>query len=154
MRSLPASGGGELPTPRTFQAYAFEQPSSPHTQALRMSAASTNHNERVLLADIGGTNARFALADTSSATPLLVDSVEGFAVADFPSLADAARHYLDQTGATAQNGVFAVAGRVDGDEARITNHPWVISLSRTRKSDPRAPATTGKPASCATRMAP
>ena len=92
----------------------------------------TGNHERVLLADIGGTNARFALADTALATPVLVDSVEGFAVADFPSLADAARHYLEQTGARAQNGVFAVAGRVDGDEARITNHPWVISLSRTR----------------------
>lgn len=89
---------------------------------------------RVLLADIGGTNARFALADTSLETPLIVDSIGEYAVADFPSLADAARHYLDQTGATAQNGVFAVAGRVDGDEARITNHPWVISLSRTRSA--------------------
>jgi glucokinase len=93
--------------------------------------------ERVLLADIGGTNARFALADTSLESPLIVDSVGEFAVADFPSLADAAQHYLDTTEATAQNGrpltgVFAVAGRVDGDEARITNHPWVISLSRTR----------------------
>lgn len=89
---------------------------------------------RVLLADIGGTNARFALADTSLATPLIADSIGEYAVADFPSLADAARHYLDQTGASAQNGVFAVAGRVDGDEARITNHPWVISLSRTRSA--------------------
>ncbi|RYE66947.1 MAG: glucokinase, partial [Oxalobacteraceae bacterium] len=88
--------------------------------------------DRVLLADIGGTNARFALADTSADSPLLVDSVGEFSVADFPSLADAAKHYLDETGAKAQNGVFAVAGRVDGDEARITNHPWVISLSRTR----------------------
>lgn len=91
--------------------------------------ASAGH---VLLADIGGTNARFALADTSLQAPLIVDSVEGFSVADFPSLADAAKHYLDQTGATAQNGVFAVAGRVEGDVARVTNHPWVISLARTR----------------------
>lgn len=99
-------------------------------------AASTT---RVLLADIGGTNARFALADTSLDTPLIADSIGEYAVAEFPSLADAARHYLDQTGATAQdggprNGVFAVAGRVEGDEARITNHPWVISLSRTRSA--------------------
>lgn len=94
-------------------------------------------DNRVLLADIGGTNARFALADASAAAPLLEDSVRGFAVADFPSLADAAQHYLDEVGAEQsgleiRNGVFAVAGRVDGDEARITNHPWVISLSRTR----------------------
>lgn len=87
---------------------------------------------QVLLADIGGTNARFALADTALDSPLIVDSVGEYVVADFPSLADAAQHYLSETGASAQNGVFAVAGRVDGDHARITNHPWVISLSRTR----------------------
>lgn len=104
---------------------------APAASAERASAEHASA-ERVLLADIGGTNARFALADTSLETPLIVDSVGEFAVADFPSLADAAQHYLDKTGATAQYGVFAVAGRVDGDEARITNHPWVISLSRTR----------------------
>ncbi|WP_155951942.1 glucokinase [Pseudoxanthomonas suwonensis] len=86
----------------------------------------------LLIADIGGTNARFALADPDASVPLLDDSVREFAVADFPSLADAARHYLDQAGAEARRGVFAVAGRVDGDEARITNHPWVISRTRTR----------------------
>jgi glucokinase len=91
-------------------------------------------NELVLLADIGGTNARFALADCDAAAPLLPDSVREFKVVDFPSLADAAHHYLEQTGTSASNGVFAVAGRVDGDEARITNHPWVISLSRTRQA--------------------
>ena len=26
--------------------------------------------------------------------------------------------------------MFAVAGRIEGDEARITNHPWVISRQR------------------------
>ena len=93
-----------------------------------------NSEARVLLADIGGTNARFALADTSAPEPLLVDSVREFVVADFPSLADAAQHYLSETNAVAQNGVFAVAGRVDGDEARITNHPWVISVHRTRQA--------------------
>lgn len=93
-----------------------------------------------LLADIGGTNARFALARQDSRAPLLMDSVREFAVADFPSLAHAAQHYLDSsgtsvgTGASALTGVFAVAGRVDGDEARITNHPWVISAQRTAQA--------------------
>lgn len=88
-------------------------------------------SDAVLLADIGGTNARFALAQPEAPMPLLLDSVRQFAVADFPSLADAARHYLEQTGARADRAVLAVAGRVDGDEARITNHPWVISKRRT-----------------------
>ncbi|SEL88926.1 glucokinase [Pseudoxanthomonas sp. GM95] len=86
----------------------------------------------VLLADIGGTNARFALADTSADQPFLAESVREYVVAEFPSLADAAKHYLDETGSKARNGVFAVAGRVDGDEARVTNHPWVIKVSRLR----------------------
>ena len=90
-----------------------------------------NGADRVLVADIGGTNARFALADPSAEQPLPADSVRKYPVAAFPSLAVAARQYLDDTGGAARRGVFAVAGRVDGDEARITNHPWVISRRRT-----------------------
>lgn len=85
----------------------------------------------VLVADIGGTNARFALADIDASIPLLDDTVREYPVVEFPSLGDAASHYLEQTGVSTNHGVFAVAGRVDGDEARITNHPWVISRSRT-----------------------
>jgi len=96
-----------------------------------MSAEVTVAARPALVADIGGTNARFALADTEASMPLLEDSVREFAVVDFASLGEAAQHSLDQIGASADRGVFAVAGRVDGDEARITNHPWVISRSRT-----------------------
>ena len=87
---------------------------------------------RVLLADIGGTNARFALADCHAPMPLQDDSVREFPVVQFSSLADAARHYLQITGAQSRHAVFAVAGRVDGDQARITNHPWLISGEQTR----------------------
>lgn len=87
-----------------------------------------------LLADIGGTNARFALADLTAAHPLLLDSVREYRVADFPSLSDAAAHYLEQTGARTERAVFAVAGRVDGDQARVTNHPWVISIRRLKST--------------------
>lgn len=90
-----------------------------------------------LLADIGGTNARFALADIQLHAPLIVDSVRQFEVVEFPSLADAARHYLDALPVPAGNvrsAVFAIAGRIDGDEARITNHPWVISRAATQQA--------------------
>ena len=83
-----------------------------------------------LLADVGGTNARFALADAGAEVPLLADSVRKYPVTRFPSLADAARQYLQDTGAEVSEGVFAVAARVDVDQARMTNHPWVISRSR------------------------
>jgi glucokinase len=87
----------------------------------------------VLLADIGGTNARFALARLDP-TVLDRDSIRTYAVADFPSLADAAAHYRDETGTHVTRAVMAVAGRVEGDTARLTNHPWVISASRVREA--------------------
>jgi glucokinase len=83
-----------------------------------------------LLGDIGGTNARFALTRIGSNEALVADSVKTYAVADYPSLAAAARHYMDGTPVNAAFGVFAIAGRVDGDEARMTNHAWVISARR------------------------
>lgn len=87
----------------------------------------------VLLADVGGTNARFALADAGAVMPLLQDSVRKYPVAGFPSLAEAACRYLQDTGTAVSRGIFAVAARVDGDQARMTNHPWVISHSRVRE---------------------
>jgi len=86
----------------------------------------------VLLADIGGTHARFALGDPSAARPLLDHSIVVFPVDRFPSLADAARHYLRERPATARvrGVVAAVAGPVREGEARMTNHPWVVSERR------------------------
>jgi glucokinase len=89
---------------------------------------------RVLVADIGGTNARFALADPAAPMPLLGDSIRGYAVEAFGSLAEAARHYLDATGAKVASGIFAVAGRVDDGIVRMTNHPWVVARERVRQA--------------------
>lgn len=88
----------------------------------------------VLLADIGGTHARFALSDGSAQPRMRDDSIQTYAVTEFPSLSSAALHYIEATGAAVATGVFAVAGRVDGDEARMTNHPWVISARRVREA--------------------
>ena len=90
------------------------------------------HSGLALLADIGGTNVRFALAEPTAAVPLQGDSVRQYEVADFPNLHDAGLHYLAEMHAPQPaSGVFAVAGRIDGDAARITNHPWVISCRDT-----------------------
>ena len=88
----------------------------------------------VLLADIGGTNARFALADPRAGMPLLDDSIRGYPVDRFESLAAAAGHYLEATGARPAAAVLAVAGRVEREQARMTNHPWVVSAERVRQS--------------------
>ena len=88
-----------------------------------------------LVADIGGTNARFALADLQRRAPLLIDSVRLAKVADFSSLADAARHCLDsmQASTEVKAAVFAIAGHIENDEVRVTNHPWVISRTETQR---------------------
>jgi len=86
-----------------------------------------------LLADVGGTNVRFALADALAPMPLLGDSILRYRVADFAGFSEAARQYLDDTGAQPTRGVFAFAGPVSGDEVHLTNHPWSTVLSRTRR---------------------
>ena len=86
-----------------------------------------------LLADIGGTNARFALAASDASHPnVLASSIRIYPVVDFPSLADAAGHYLEEMGASPDSAVFAVAGPVKDEQAHITNHPWIISAGRMR----------------------
>jgi len=88
----------------------------------------------VLLADIGGTNARFALAEPGAGMPLVDESIQAFPVDRFESLAEAADHYLESTGARPGSAVLAVAGRVERDQARMTNHPWVVSAARLREA--------------------
>lgn len=89
--------------------------------------------EALLVADIGGTNARFALALESDAQIELAD-VQELHTADFASLADAVRHYLAGIGRGApRRAVLAVAAPVAGDEIIITNNPWRFSIPQLRQ---------------------
>src|SRR5690625_3022513 len=65
-----------------------------------------------LVADIGGTNARFALADTGNERPLREDSIRRYAVSDFATLTEAAGHYLDTIDIRPCHAVLAVAGHI------------------------------------------
>lgn len=86
----------------------------------------------VLLADVGGTNVRFALADPLRAQPLLAESVRRYRVVDFATFTDAALAYLGECGARARRGVFAFAGQVRDGEVQVTNHNWSVSRERVR----------------------
>ena len=82
-----------------------------------------------LLADIGGTNARFALADEAHA----LKNIKVLASGNYPSLADAVQDYLSQcSGALVRNAVVAIATPVLGDRVRMTNHHWSFSIEATR----------------------
>lgn len=71
---------------------------------------------RALLADIGGTHARFAIGE---GPPLTLP------VAAFPSIEDAIAAALDRLG-PAEAAVLALAGPVAEEPVRLTNAPWVV----------------------------
>ncbi len=88
----------------------------------------------LLVGDIGGTNVRFALASPGEGRPRL-EAVMPLRCADFPGLAEAAAHYFAQTGAARpRRALLAVAAPVTADRVRITNNPWVFSVSDTAVS--------------------
>jgi glucokinase len=87
-----------------------------------------------LLADIGGTNARFAL----ELGPGRIELIEVLACDNYPTLADALRAYLAaprvlQAGVGAiRHAALAIANPVVGDLVRMTNHHWEFSIEAMR----------------------
>ena len=89
-----------------------------------------NQEQPDLLADIGGTNARFALVH-GSAGPLL--ERRSLLCADFRRMPDAVKAYLDTVGAARpRHAVIAVATPVVGDDIRMVNHDWRFQVAATR----------------------
>ncbi len=83
-----------------------------------------------LLADIGGTNARFAWQAGPGATP---EAVRVLACAEHATLLDAARCYLADIGlATPRLGAIGIANPVTGDAVQMTNHHWSFSIEALR----------------------
>lgn len=86
-----------------------------------------------LIADIGGTNARFALCDTAAAVPELL-APQSLQNADFASLQHAAEQYLAAVGARPRRAAIALACPVGGDEIRLTNRAWSFNRHELRAS--------------------
>ncbi len=83
-------------------------------------------NERVVLADIGGTNARFALMDHGK-----IGAVQHLRVADFPGkdgVMDALAALLSGQPSAEPPGsaVFGVAGPIQNNRVAFTNSDWVV----------------------------
>ncbi|GBU16026.1 MULTISPECIES: glucokinase [Methylobacterium] len=84
----------------------------------------------VLVGDIGGTNARFALVEEKGAAPRLLSHE---ATVDHPDPSSAVRASLakDTTGGRPpRSAILAVAARVDGPRVQLTNAHWVIEGER------------------------
>jgi len=87
----------------------------------------------VILADIGGTNTRVALAD---GTALRMDTVRRFSNAEYHARGQDIAHvladYLAQTGASVSGVCVAAAGPVQDGVATMTNLDWVIDAPKLR----------------------
>ena len=89
-------------------------------------------SELALIADIGGTNTRFALVDPGLAQPAL-RCVRTLPCAGYASLQSAAKAYLADVGAAPTRAAFAVACPVAGDAIRLTNRAWAFSRSELQQ---------------------
>ena len=87
-----------------------------------------------LLADIGGTNARFALQSGAG-----FDDIEVLACADYPTLGEAMQAYLGKAAArglatgSVRHAAIAIANPVEDDRVSMTNHHWSFSIEALRQ---------------------
>lgn len=88
-----------------------------------------------LLADIGGTNARFAL----EVAPAKFSAIVVFQCAHYASLQDALQAYFQLphvrrlTNGRLAFAALAIATAVDGDKVGMTNHHWQFSIEDVRR---------------------
>ena len=80
-----------------------------------------NPAAQALVADIGGTNARFALADLET---LELSEIRQFLCAEHTSIERAAQIYLEGLKERPRRGAIAVAAPLAGSEIKLTNSVW------------------------------
>jgi glucokinase len=81
-----------------------------------------------LIADIGGTNARFALV-APDGHPFAEERIQ---VSDYPGPVEAVRSFL--AGRRVDDAVLAVATPVDNDWIALTNSPWAFSIAAAQEA--------------------
>jgi glucokinase len=88
-----------------------------------------------LVADIGGTNARFALAGLAPSGEIVTALRRDLRADDYPGLAECIEAYLASLGDAPNptQGVFGVASPVTGDSVRMTNRDWAFGIEALRR---------------------
>ncbi len=79
----------------------------------------------ILVVDVGGTNAAFALA-SHTGNSVSLEKVASFASCRFETFDEALQAYLTTIGFVPQTAVLAVAGPVADGRSKLTNLPWHI----------------------------
>ncbi|WP_424814369.1 glucokinase [Roseococcus sp. YIM B11640] len=79
---------------------------------------------RTFIADLGGTRARFALAEGGRYAEIVA-----LRVADYPEPAAAMREAMAELGGTPEQAILAVAAPISEGRARLTNAPWLLDAA-------------------------
>ncbi|RVQ69276.1 glucokinase [Croceicoccus ponticola] len=88
---------------------------------------TTKTTKSLVSIDVGGTNARFALAEVAGGKVVTVGDPTTFATGSVDGLAAAWQRFEDaQSGSLPRAAAIAVAGPVTATEIRFTNSHWVI----------------------------
>ena len=82
-----------------------------------------------LVADIGGTHARFALLDVAGEPA----QIQNLKTADYSDLGAAMTAYLKMSQASAFAAVVSIAAPLAGDRVRMTNASWDFSVEKTKQ---------------------
>ena len=91
-----------------------------------MTAADPKDKTTALVGDIGGTNARFALADVSGKRPV-ISQIREYPSKNYKCGGDAIKTYLADVGATPSIAVIAAAGPITKGAVHFTNLGWTFS---------------------------
>lgn len=84
-------------------------------------------NRTIAVADIGGTHARFALAEIAGQQVLALSEPVTLKTADHGSMQTAWNEFERLSGGSLPHEIgIAFAGPIDGDVLKLTNNPWVI----------------------------
>ncbi|MCL1125273.1 glucokinase [Shewanella surugensis] len=81
-----------------------------------------------LVADVGGTNIRIAIAYKSE-----LNHIETYKCAEFSSLEAAINHYIEQNQLTVNKACICIAGAVNDEEIKMTNMDWRFSAHSIEK---------------------
>ena len=82
---------------------------------------------RIVSVDIGGTHARFALAEIAQNGAITLGELATLHTKDHASFQTAWEHFAELQGGTLPSAcAIAMAGPVGGEVIRFTNNPWVI----------------------------
>ena len=93
---------------------------------------------KIVIADIGGTHARFAIAEIDNEKVISLSHTKKLHTADYATLALAWHDYVAMSkihlsGPFPRCAAIAIAGPVDGERISLTNNSWVINRATLAK---------------------